>query len=276
MTFAVSAFYKFVAIDDCADLRASLLDVCRAHSIKGTILLAHEGINGTVAGSPEAINCLETWLRSDARFAGLESKRSQAMAAPFQRLKVKIKREIVTFGVPEADPAVNAGTYVEAKDWNALIADPDVTLIDTRNAYEVKVGTFPGSLDPGTSAFNDFPQFVSQHLDPARHRKVAMFCTGGIRCEKASAYLRLQGFAEVYHLKGGILKYLETVPRDDSLWQGECFVFDERVALAHGLEEGAHRLCEGCGHPILLANAEAEGSATSLCPNCQPVPIPTL
>ena len=276
MTFSVSAFYKFVAIGDCAALRASLLDVCRVHGIKGTILLANEGINGTVAGTPEAIDCLETWLRSDARFAGLESKQSQAVAAPFQRLKIKIKREIVTFGVPEADPAVTAGTYVEAKDWNALIADPDVTLIDTRNAYEVKVGTFPGSLDPGTAAFNDFPHFVSQQLDPARHRKVAMFCTGGIRCEKASAYLRLQGFAQVYHLKGGILKYLETVPHHDSLWQGECFVFDERVALAHGLEAGAHRLCKVCGHPVLLHTAEAEGTATSLCQNCQPGAKPAL
>jgi UPF0176 protein len=259
MTFTVSAFYKFVTIGDLPELRDALLAVCKSHGIKGTILLAPEGINGTVAGADAAIETLETMLRGDARFSDLETKRSVATAEPFQRLKVKIKPEIVTFGVPSADPSVRAGTYVDAKEWNALIHDPSVTVIDTRNGYEVKVGTFPGAIDPKTAAFNEFPEFVRGTLDPKQHRKVAMFCTGGIRCEKASAFMLTQGFEQVFHLKGGILKYLETVPREDSLWQGECFVFDERVALQHGLAEGEHRLCEVCGHPV------AEGET---CPSC--------
>ncbi|MEQ1578796.1 MAG: rhodanese-related sulfurtransferase [Hyphomicrobium sp.] len=270
MTYTVSAFYKFVAIGDCTGLREALLACCRALGIKGTILLAHEGINGTVAGTVSAIDGLEAWLRADARFANLETKRSQASAEPFQRLKIKIKREIVTFGVPEADPSVKVGTYVEAKDWNALIGEPGVTLIDTRNDYEFKTGTFPGSLDPGTTSFRDFPRFVREHLNSAGHRKVAMFCTGGIRCEKASAYLLSQGFKEVFHLKGGILKYLETVAREDSLWQGECFVFDERVALQHGLEEGVHRLCAVCGHPVLpkQTGPASPGQILNSAPEC--------
>ena len=255
MTFSVSAFYKFVAICDCEGLRKELGALCCSLGIKGTILLASEGINGTVAGSSEAIDTLEAALRADARFAGLETKRSSARDAPFQRLKVKVKREIVTFGVPEADPASLAGTYVDASDWNALIASPDVTVIDTRNAYEVAVGTFQGSLNPGTSAFNEFPDYVRANLDPAKHAKVAMFCTGGIRCEKASAYLRSQGFETVFHLRGGILKYLETVPPEESLWRGECFVFDERVTLQHGLDQGGHTLCAICGHPVALDEA---------------------
>ena len=267
MTFSVSAFYKFAVIGDCAGLRETLLAECRAHGIKGTILVAHEGINGTVAGKAAAIDALEAWLRRDARFSDLETKRSVAASAPFQRLKIKIKREIVTFGVPGADPTVRAGTYVEAQDWNAILSDPDVTLIDARNGYEVKAGTFPNALNPQTNAFNEFPGFVRDQLDRHRHRKVAMFCTGGIRCEKASAYLLSQGFDDVLHLKGGILKYLETVPRDQSLWQGECFVFDERVALAHGLEEGAHRLCAVCGYPVL---PDENQSTAQRCPKCAP------
>ena len=267
MSFSVSAFYKFAAIGDCAALRETLLAECRANGIKGTILVAHEGINGTVAGHPSAIDALEAWLRKDTRFSDLETKRSVAASAPFQRLKIKIKREIVTFGMPGADPTVRAGTYVEAAHWNAILSDPTVTLIDTRNGYEVKAGTFPGALNPQTDAFNEFPKFVRDQLDPHRHRKVAMFCTGGIRCEKASAYLLSQGFDEVFHLKGGILKYLETVPRDESLWQGECFVFDERVALAHGLQEGAHLLCAVCGYPVLPDKSQ---STAPLCPKCAP------
>jgi len=262
MTLTVSAFYKFVRLSDLAETREALLAVCEAHGIKGTMLLAPEGINGTVAGSLQAIDMLEAYLRADPRFAGLDSKRSTAGAEPFQRLKIKIKPEIVTFGIPVADPSVHAGTYVEPKDWNALIGRDDIILIDTRNTYEVKVGTFRGAIDPQTAAFHEFPRYVAGALDPAKHRKVAMFCTGGIRCEKASAYMLSQGFEEVFHLKGGILKYLEDVPPQDSLWQGECFVFDERVALQHGLAEGVHTLCSRCGHPV------SQGAAPQPCPNC--------
>ena len=273
MTVTVSAFYKFAHVCDCEALRAVLVGQCQTSAIKGTILIAPEGINGTIAGTLAAIDGIEAWLRADPRFADLETKRSQASSEPFQRLKVKIKPEIVTFGVLNTNPIEGTGTYVEAQDWNTLIRDPDVTVIDTRNTYEVKVGSFPGALDPGTAAFNDFPDFVSQSLDPGRHRKVAMFCTGGIRCEKASAYMLSQGFAEVYHLKGGILKYLETVPSGESLWQGECFVFDERVALQHGLTEGMHRLCETCGSPIIPDDADGASSeqgriASPLCETC--------
>jgi UPF0176 protein len=250
MMWTVSAFYKFVALDDTPALRTALLDFCQERGIKGTILLATEGINGTVAGSAEAIGQLEAFLRSDVRFAGLETKRSAFSEAPFQRFKVKLKPEIVTFGVQDLDPGARVGTYVEAQDWNALISDPSVTLIDTRNAYEVSVGTFPGAIDPKTAAFSEFPEFVEATLDPKTHKRIAMFCTGGIRCEKASAYLLSRGFETVYHLRGGILKYLETVPEPDSIWQGSCFVFDERVSLEHALSPGSHALCTVCGQPF--------------------------
>lgn len=267
MTYSVSALYKFVAIADPADLRARLERFCRDNQIIGTILLAQEGINGTVAGTDAAITALETWLRNDPRFSDLTTKRSTATEAPFKRLKVKIKREIVTLGADGADPTKSAGTYVKPLDWNALIADPDVTIIDTRNAYEVTVGTFPGALDPGTRSFNQFPDYVASHLDPKTHRKIAMFCTGGIRCEKASAYLLSQGFEEVFHLEGGILKYLEDVPAEQSLWQGECFVFDERVALQQGLEEGQHALCAVCGQPVSLTAASNNNRGTDAASN---------
>jgi UPF0176 protein len=250
MTQTVSAFYRFVAIVDPALLRDQVEVACRHYEIKGTILVAREGINGTVAGSVEGISGLEDWLRSDPRFRELSTKRSSASEEPFKKLKVKVKSEIVTFGAAGADPTVRPGIYVSPEHWNALISDPDVTLIDTRNSYEVAVGTFPSAINPGTRAFSEFPEFVAASLDPSRNRKVAMFCTGGIRCEKASAYLLSQGFEQVFHLEGGILKYLETVPTSQSLWHGECFVFDERVALQHGLGEGSHDLCTICGHPV--------------------------
>jgi UPF0176 protein len=259
MNFTVSAFYKFVTIEDLPVLQKAVEKACAAHGIKGTILLASEGINGTIAGSHAGIGHMEEWLRADPRFTDLETKRSMATQEPFRRLKVKIKREIVTFGVPEANPAVRAGIHVAASEWNALICDPDVMVIDTRNAFEFNVGTFPGAVDPCTAAFNEFPKFVRTALDRLRHRKVALFCTGGIRCEKASAFMLAEGFEHVVLLKGGILKYLEAVPREDSLWQGECFVFDGRVAVQHGLDEGEHRLCEMCGHPVL---------AGGTCPGC--------
>ena len=231
MTIAVSAFYKFVLVDDPQTLRASLFAALHARAMKGTILVASEGINGTISGTPEAMATFLVSLRSDHRFADLVTKDTTTDAHPFQRLKVKLKREIISFGHVGADPSQRVGTYVSPGDWNALISDPEVVMIDTRNAYEVDVGTFPGAIDPKTRAFGDLPEFVKANLDPRTHRKVAMFCTGGIRCEKASAYLMSLGFPEVYHLKGGILAYLATVPREASLWQGECFVFDEREGV---------------------------------------------
>jgi UPF0176 protein len=241
MPLKVAAFYQFAALPDFRQLREPLRAICIEQKLKGSVLLAHEGINGTLAGSTEAIGALVDELRDGALFGGrldhLELKFSHAAAMPFQRLKIRLKKEIVTLGDSTADPTRQVGTYVEPADWNALIATPDTLVIDTRNAFEVAMGTFPGAVDPGLKSFGQFKEFAARHLDPARHRKVAMFCTGGIRCEKASAYLLSRGFAEVYHLKGGILKYLEGVPETESRWRGECFVFDERVALGHGLKE---------------------------------------
>ena len=239
MPYKVAALYQFTPLPDFRKLREPLRERCAALGLKGTLLLAPEGINGTVAGAPEAVEALIAQLRDGELFGGrldkLELKFSCADAPPFRRLKVRLKKEIVTIGDGTIDPAAQAGTYVEAQDWNALIASPDVTVIDTRNAFEVALGSFAGALDPKLKRFGEFPDFAARALHPSRHRKIAMFCTGGIRCEKASAYLLAQGFAEVFHLKGGILKYLEQIPEDQSRWNGECFVFDERVALSHGL-----------------------------------------
>jgi len=246
----VTAFYKFTTIPDPGDLRGTLFDLAAERGIKGTILLAPEGINATIAGPDDAIRWLLAWLRADPRFEALVSKESYAEEIPFGRLKVKVKREIVTLRRPEADPSKQVGTYVRPEAWNALVNDPDVVLIDTRNAYEVAIGSFRNAIDPVTRAFSEFPEFVAANLDPRKHTRVAMFCTGGIRCEKASAFMLEQGFPEVYHLEGGILNYLETVSPEESLWQGECFVFDERVALEHGVTQGSHVMCRRCGHPV--------------------------
>jgi UPF0176 protein len=235
---------------DCRTLRADLLAFCQAQHLKGTILLAAEGINGTIAGDRTAIDAFLQYLRSYPALADLRHRESIAPGSPFQRLKVKIKREIVTMGIPEIQPTQEVGIYVEPSAWNDLISDPEVLVIDTRNDYEVSIGSFQGAINPHTDSFRDFPEYVQQHLDPQRHRKIAMFCTGGIRCEKASAYLLAQGFPEVYHLQGGILHYLEAIPSQESLWQGECFVFDERVALQQGLGPGHYHLCPDCGHPV--------------------------
>ena len=241
MPYKVAAFYQFAALPDFRDLREPLRIICADLELKGSVLLAREGINGTLAGSAEAIEELTRQLRDGPLFGGrlddLELKFSAAAAMPFQRLKVRLKKEIVTLGDTQADPTQQVGTYVDPADWNDLIATPDTILIDTRNAFEVAMGTFEGAVDPGIKSFGQFKDFAARHLDPARHRRVAMFCTGGIRCEKASAYLLSRGFTEVYHLKGGILKYLEGVPESQSRWRGECFVFDDRVALGHGLRE---------------------------------------
>lgn len=241
MSYKVAAFYQFVALPDFENLREPLRNMCVALDIRGIILLAAEGINGTVAGGDAAIDALMNQLQHGALFDGrlnnLELKFSAAANMPFNRMKVRLKKEIVRLGDPETDPNAKVGTYVDAADWNDLIKQDDVLLLDTRNAFEVEMGTFEGAVDPKITRFGEFPEFAGKSLDPDKHRKIAMFCTGGIRCEKASSYLLSQGFKEVYHLKGGILKYLEDIPEAQSLWRGECFVFDQRVALGHGLSE---------------------------------------
>lgn len=249
MSVVIAALYKFVTLEDYRELRQPLLERCLALEIKGSLLLANEGVNGTVAGSRASIDALLDFLRADPRLADLDHKESEDEAQPFLRMKVKLKKEIVTLGVEGIDPNLLVGTYVEPQDWNAVISDPEVLVLDTRNDYEVEIGTFQRALNPNTQTFREFPEFVRQ-FDPARHKKVAMFCTGGIRCEKASAFMLRQGFETVYHLKGGILKYLEDVPEEQSLWQGECFVFDHRVAVDHQLNKGTHGLCHACGWAV--------------------------
>jgi len=263
MSFAVCAFYKFVEIADCAALQATLTKRCDESGIKGTILLAREGINATISGPRDAMARFLSALRGDPRFADLTVKQAEASAHPFQRLKVKIKREIIAFDPSAEGPLGEVGTYVKPQDWNALISDPGVVVIDTRNAYEYAIGTFKGAVDPKTAAFSDFPAYVKDNLDPARHRKVAMFCTGGIRCEKASAHLIEMGFPEVYHLEGGILNYLEVIRPEDSAWEGECFVFDERVSVVHGNVPGTHALCRECGFPVSAADATCSNCSRS-------------
>lgn len=256
--YLTAAFYKFVALPDFASIKTPLLSFCDTQGIKGMILLAPEGINSTIAGTPEGVHAVLNYLKQDPRLADLQHKEAWSDKAPFYRMKVKLKREIVTLGVPEANPSKLAGTYVKPVDWNDLIRDPDVIVVDTRNRYEVGIGTFTGALNPQIGSFAQLPQWVEQAaaLNPANGKKpkVAMFCTGGIRCEKSTALLRSQGFEEVYHLEGGILKYLETVPPEQSLWQGSCFVFDERVSVGHGLQVGEYGLCRACRYPISPAD----------------------
>ncbi len=246
MTVTVSAFYKFVRIEDPPALRLWLRDTLAARAMKGTILVAHEGINGTISGAPDRMDAFLAGLRADPRFADLVTKDATADGHPFQRLKVKVKREIISLRRPEADPTQRAGTAIKPADWNALIRDPDVLVVDTRNAYEVAEGTFTRAIDPGTRSFGEWPDFVARHLDPRRHRKIAMFCTGGIRCEKASAYLIAHGFPQVYQLEGGILRYLAEVPPATSLWRGTCFIFDERASLAHADALAVDRAAKQC------------------------------
>ncbi|WP_020188041.1 rhodanese-like domain-containing protein [Methylopila sp. 73B] len=241
MSYAVAALYRFTSLPDAAALQAPLRALCEAHDVKGTILLAQEGVNGTVAAPPASLEAFLAELRGGPLFAGrldgLELKLSTAAKAPFGRLKVKVKREIVTLGDPAADPSVQTGVHVAPSDWNALIARDDVVVVDVRNAFEVEMGSFEGAIDPRTRRFSDFKAFAAERLGDARGRTIAMFCTGGIRCEKASAHLLAQGFSDVRQLKGGVLKYLEEVPSAESLWRGTCFVFDDRIALGHGLAE---------------------------------------
>ncbi|MGD9472917.1 MAG: rhodanese-related sulfurtransferase [Novosphingobium sp.] len=269
----VAALYHFTRFEDCASLRAPLERLCRQHAIRGTLLLAPEGINGTIAGSPQGIDAVLAHIRALPDCAQVDVKLSGASAMPFHRMKLRLKREIVTMGQPDIDPRQSVGTYVEPQDWNALISAPDTIVIDTRNDYEVAVGTFEGAIDPKTASFREFPEWFRRERDrllaAGRSPRVAMFCTGGIRCEKSTAFLKQEGVEDVFHLKGGILKYLETVPEAESLWRGECFVFDQRVTVGHGLVEGSYALCHACRRPV-----DADDRASPLfeagvsCPAC--------
>ena len=256
--FLTAAFYKFVALTDFAELKQPLLDYCHRHQVKGTILLAGEGINGTIAGPEAGVRAVLARLASDPRLADLQHKEALATTPPFYRMKVRLKREIVTLGVPGVDPRLMVGTYVKAQDWNRLIDDPEVVVVDVRNDYEVAIGSFAGAVNPHTASFSEFPAWVRDNPLMLGKPKVAMYCTGGIRCEKSTAYLRAQGFEEVYHLEGGILKYLETIPEAQSRWQGDCFVFDERVSVSHGLSHGQHEFCRACRHPLAAADKVSE------------------
>ena len=265
----VAALYRFARFDDPGALRGPLLDLCMMHGIHGTLLLAREGINGTIAGEATAVAAIIEHIRTLPGCDMLELKHSTAAAMPFHRMKVRVKREIVTMGQPDIDPLHGSGTYVTPVEWNALIDAPDTVVIDTRNDYEVKVGTFAGAVDPQTQSFGDFPAWFEANRDTLAGKRIAMFCTGGIRCEKATAFVKAQGVEDVFHLAGGILKYLEDVPPEESRWQGECFVFDERVAVGHGLAPGTHSLCRGCRMPVSPGDRQSplfeEGVS---CPDC--------
>ncbi|MCT7666995.1 rhodanese-related sulfurtransferase [Shinella kummerowiae] len=268
-TFLVAALYHFVSAPHFADLREPLQALCEDNGVRGTLLLAHEGINGTIAGPHAGIRTVLGYLRNQPEFAGLEHKESFAADMPFLRMKVRLKKEIVTMGVEDIDPTRSVGTYVAPEDWNALISDPDTIVIDTRNDYETAIGMFKGAVDPNTKTFREFPDWVRNNTGLHNKPKIAMYCTGGIRCEKATAFMKEEGFDEVYHLKGGILKYLEEVPAEDSLWEGACFVFDERVSVLHGLEEGEHKLCRACRHPLTAEDVTSPlYEAGVSCPHC--------
>jgi len=265
----VVALYHFVTLDNYAELRNPLLDFMLDKNIKGTLLLANEGVNGTVAGSQASMDALIAWFRADKRFEALRYKVSHDDEMPFLRTRVKLKKEIVTMGVEGIDPKHIVGTYVKSEDWNALISDPDVVLIDTRNDYEIEIGTFKGAVNPKTETFREFPDYVKQNFSPEKHKKIAMYCTGGIRCEKSTALLKERGFEEVYHLEGGILQYLQDVPEAQSLWQGECFVFDNRVSVNHALEKGKYDQCHACRLPITEEDkADERYEAGVSCPKC--------
>lgn len=248
----VAALYKFVEIDDLLSLQSNLYEICEKNNIMGTILIANEGINGTISGKTNEINQTISLLKSDKRFANIEIKYSSTNKQPFHRMKVRLKKEIVTIGLPEINPNKKVGTYVKPEDWNDLISDPNVIVIDTRNKYETKIGSFQNALDPETSSFREFPDWVKKFKSSKENanKKIAMFCTGGIRCEKASSLMKEEGFEDVYHLQGGILKYLETIDKENSLWNGECFVFDQRVCLTDELEVGSYKMCFACRMPI--------------------------
>ena len=267
--YVVCALYKFTGLDNHRALQEPLRQVMLDNQVRGTLILASEGINGTVAASRAGIDSLLDWLRQHPPLADLDTKESYTHKAPFKRCKVKIKKEIVTMGVPGIDPLQTAGTYLDARQWNELLEDPDVLLVDTRNDYEYRVGTFRNAVNPCTTSFREFPRYVQEHLDAGKHRKVAMFCTGGIRCEKSTAYMKTLGFDEVYHLKGGILKYLEDTPEEASHWEGECFVFDERVTVNHQLERGRYDQCNACRMPITEDDKNSDRFQQGVsCPHC--------
>lgn len=270
--YMIAALYKFVSLPDYEDLRAPWLEVAKANHIVGSLLLAEEGVNGTIAGPQAGLQVMLDFMRQDPRLSDLEPKFSTYTEQPFKRLKVRLKKEIVTLGVPGISPTKQVGTYVKPEDWNDIIRDPEVVVIDTRNDYEIAIGSFENAIDPGTKTFREFPDFVQNYkedLGDAPKPKIAMFCTGGIRCEKASAYMLQQGFPEVYHLDGGILKYLEQVPATNSAWQGECFVFDERVAVGHDLVVGEFSNCMACGRPLSPEDLRyPEYEAGVSCPHC--------
>lgn len=269
MTLIVAALYKFASLPDFADYKDGLEAVCKKAGVKGTILLASEGVNGTIAGTRQGIDEALAHLRSLPGCADLEHKESHADTMPFLRMKVRLKKEIVTMGVEGIDPTSTVGTYVAPEDWNALISDPDVVVIDTRNDYEVGIGTFEGAVNPETETFREFPAWFERFKETNTKPKIAMFCTGGIRCEKSTAFLKSQGVEDVYHLKGGILKYLETVPEEESKWEGECFVFDSRVSVGHGLELGSYDQCYACRRPITEEDKQSEAYVKGVsCPAC--------
>jgi len=273
--YLIAAFYKFVSLPDFKDLQSSILECAIANEVMGTILLAEEGINGTVAGPKTGVKALLAFIREDERIADLEHKASWAEENPFYRMKVRLKKEIVTLGVDGVSPTKQVGKYIEPEDWNDFIQDPDVVVIDTRNDYEVEIGTFKNALNPKTTSFREFPEWFEGQKDITNKPKVAMFCTGGIRCEKSTSYLMAQGIEEVYHLKGGILKYLENVPEEESLWEGECFVFDQRVSVGHGLEQGPYDLCHACRHPITQEDKQHDAYLKGVsCPKCHDVYSP--
>jgi UPF0176 protein len=265
--------YHFADLPHFEKLREPLLQFCVGRNIKGTLLLAYEGINGTIAGSEKSIRELLDFLKTDLLFEGkfkdLGHKESWSDKHPFYRMKVKLKKEIVTLGLPGVSPTIMVGTYVKPQDWNRIILDPEVVLIDTRNDYEYAIGTFKNAVNPKTKTFREFPEYVKTHFDPKKHKKIAMFCTGGIRCEKASSYMMSEGFDHVYHLEGGILKYLEEVKPEESLWQGECFVFDQRVAIKHGLAVGEYDQCYACRYPLSKEDIQSEKYTPGIsCPYC--------
>ncbi len=270
MIWIVATFYKFVPLSELAVLRAELLDRCLGWGLRGTILLASEGLNATVAGDRPSLDALLSWLQAHPEIGDFPHQESMADEVPFDRMKVKLKKEIVTLGRPEVNPAQQpVGTYVDPQDWNQVITDPNVVVIDARNHFEVEMGTFKGAVNPETRAFRELPAYLDDHLDPTQHRQVAMFCTGGIRCEKATAYLLGQGFEQVYHLQGGILNYLKTMPPEASLWQGDCFVFDDRVGVDHHLNATDHDLCLGCGHPVSPSEKASDTYESGIsCPHC--------
>lgn len=268
-TIVVTALYHFVRLEDYKNLRQPLLKIMLENNVRGTLLLAKEGINGTIAGEREGTDKVLNWLRQDARLSDFDCKESFTETLPFYRTKVKLKKEIVTMGVEGIDPTNKVGRYVKPEDWNALISDPDTLLIDTRNDYEYQIGTFKNAVNPDTTTFRQFPRFVKDNLDPKQSKKVAMFCTGGIRCEKSTAFLIELGFKDVFHLQGGIIKYLEEVPEDDSMWQGECFVFDNRVAINHDLEKGSYEQCYACRYPITQEEMQSKHYQEGVsCPHC--------